>query len=195
MLDNGVLLAGILLDPTTIDLLTDEQEARARKSVISLVARMRGVEIVSVTQPNTTELSSESIPTDSDEELQMAMKKHKASMCSDSDDEENNQQSRIFPASQRERTQEKRDSELNTSVNAAIDNIKEKRREYKKMKDQAVNEYPEILQDVTKLCFAMPPTQASVERVFSALKIFKTDLRNRLNSETLDAMLFLKSNM
>ena len=41
---------------------------------------------------------------------------------------------------------------------------------------------------------AMPPTQVSVERLFSALKLQKSDLRSRIKADALDALLLLKAN-
>ena len=55
--------------------------------------------------------------------------------------------------------------------------------------------YPEDLREVAALSVAMPPTQVSVERLFSSLKIFKSDRRSRLKEDILNALLFLKSNM
>jgi hypothetical protein len=40
----------------------------------------------------------------------------------------------------------------------------------------------------------MPVTQVSVERLFSALKIFKRDQRSRLKEDILNALLLLKAN-
>jgi hypothetical protein len=37
-------------------------------------------------------------------------------------------------------------------------------------------------------------TQVSVERLFSSLKLLKSDLRSRLKSDILDNMLFLRCN-
>ncbi len=53
----------------------------------------------------------------------------------------------------------------------------------------------EELREVALLLTALPPTQVSVERLFSALKNLKSDNRNRLGERLLDAMLFLRSNM
>ena len=47
------------------------------------------------------------------------------------------------------------------------------------------NEYPEVLQEVAILLYTMPVTQVSVERMFSALKLYKTDLRSRLKDDIL----------
>ena len=54
--------------------------------------------------------------------------------------------------------------------------------------------YPSILQDAALLLSAKPVTQVSVERLFSALKIFKQDRRNRLKESVLNALLLLRAN-
>ena len=41
----------------------------------------------------------------------------------------------------------------------------------------------------------MPPTQVSVERLFSALKIIKFDLRASMKEDLIEAILFLRTNM
>ena len=40
----------------------------------------------------------------------------------------------------------------------------------------------------------LPPTQVSVERLFSAMKILLTDLRSKMKDDIVEAILFLKSN-
>ena len=40
----------------------------------------------------------------------------------------------------------------------------------------------------------LPPTQVTVERLFSAMKILLTDLRSKMKDEIVEAILFLKSN-
>jgi hypothetical protein len=49
--------------------------------------------------------------------------------------------------------------------------------------------------NVAAILSALPPTQVSVERLFSSLKILKSDHRNRLGEKLLNAMLLLRSNM
>jgi len=41
---------------------------------------------------------------------------------------------------------------------------------------------------------ALPPTQVSVERLFSAMKILLTDLRSKMKDDIVEAILFLESN-
>ena len=67
----------------------------------------------------------------------------------------------------------------------------------KKVKDlfEAINSYPEDLQDVSRLLATMPVTQVSVERLFSALKILKSDLRNKLKDDIIDDVLLLRANL
>ncbi|XP_073829183.1 uncharacterized protein [Musca autumnalis] len=44
------------------------------------------------------------------------------------------------------------------------------------------------------VCFGIPPTQVTVERAFSTLKLILTDSRNRMNHETLEDILLVKLN-
>ena len=69
-----------------------------------------------------------------------------------------------------------------------------KRKTLKRLRDPIEN-YPEVLQEVARILRAMPPTQVSVERLFSALRLFKTDLRSCLKEDILHALLLLKANM
>jgi len=57
-----------------------------------------------------------------------------------------------------------------------------------------VQEYPKELREVALILAALPPTQVSVERLFSSLKILKSDLKNRVGEKLLNAKLFLRAN-
>ena len=83
---------------------------------------------------------------------------------------------------------------IRTSVLKGLETLKESRKELKKLSDP-ISQYPDVLKDAARLLRAMPPTQVSVERLFSALKIFKSDLRSCLKSDILNALLLLKANM
>jgi len=52
--------------------------------------------------------------------------------------------------------------------------------------------YPEIIRDAARTVTALPLTQVSVERLFSALKIIKSDLRASVKEDTVDATLLRK---
>ncbi|XP_036323039.1 uncharacterized protein LOC118736966 [Rhagoletis pomonella] len=47
---------------------------------------------------------------------------------------------------------------------------------------------------LSNVCFAIPPTQVTIERAFSMLKLILTDSRNRLSEETLENILLVKLN-
>lgn len=53
---------------------------------------------------------------------------------------------------------------------------------------------PEELKDVAALLVTLPVTQVSVERLFSAMKLFKSDLRSRMKADALESLLILKAN-
>lgn len=52
----------------------------------------------------------------------------------------------------------------------------------------------EILYEIASIVFAVPPTQASVERNFSGLKYMLTDKRYNLRAELLEALLLIHLN-
>ncbi|XP_046868368.1 uncharacterized protein LOC124460831 [Drosophila willistoni] len=47
---------------------------------------------------------------------------------------------------------------------------------------------------LSKVCFAIPPTQVTIERAFSSLKLVLSDNRNRLSHETLENILLVRLN-
>lgn len=54
--------------------------------------------------------------------------------------------------------------------------------------------FPESIQECSRLATCLPVSQASVERLFSALKFIYSDLRARMKPELLEAILFLRVN-
>ncbi|KAI8116039.1 hypothetical protein CVS40_11832 [Lucilia cuprina] len=50
------------------------------------------------------------------------------------------------------------------------------------------------LYELSNICFAVPPTQVTIERAFSSLKLIMTDNRNRMKHETLENILLVKLN-
>ena len=59
---------------------------------------------------------------------------------------------------------------------------------------QAIDMYPEMVREVARVVTALPPTQVSVERLFSALKIIRSDLRTSMKEDLTEAILFLRTN-
>lgn len=58
---------------------------------------------------------------------------------------------------------------------------------------EAIKFYPDCIKDLALIVTALPPTQVSVERLFSALKIIKSDLRASLKEDLVEAILFLRT--
>ena len=58
----------------------------------------------------------------------------------------------------------------------------------------AISRYPSILQKVAYTVTALPSTQVSVERLYSALHIIRSDLRTSMKEDLLEAILFLRMN-
>ena len=56
---------------------------------------------------------------------------------------------------------------------------------------QALNNYLEIVKKVAYTVTALPSTQDSVERSFSALRIIRSDLRVSMKEDLIEAILFL----
>ena len=54
--------------------------------------------------------------------------------------------------------------------------------------------YPKMVSKVAKIVTALPPTQVRVERLFSALRLIKSDLRASLKDDLTEAILFLGMN-
>lgn len=69
-----------------------------------------------------------------------------------------------------------------------------KRNRERSIYDIIENDYPDDLKDVAALLVTLPVTQVSVERLFSAMKLFKSDLRSRVKADALESLLILKAN-
>jgi hypothetical protein len=57
-----------------------------------------------------------------------------------------------------------------------------------------LNFFLDELKSVATVLSALPPTQVSVERLFSSLKIIKSDHRNRIGEKLLNNIRFLRAN-
>jgi len=68
----------------------------------------------------------------------------------------------------------------------------------KKLKNSTVyvkiSPYPEIIRDAAMIVTPLPPTQVSVERLFSALRFIKSDSRALMKEDIMEAILFLRTN-
>ena len=84
---------------------------------------------------------------------------------------------------------------MKADIRGAVGLIKERPRELKRLSNPVGSlNFLEVLRDATRLLMAMLPTQMSVERLFSALKLYKADLWSHLKEEILSELLLLKCN-
>jgi bifunctional polynucleotide phosphatase/kinase len=193
LLNNGLLLAAVCLDVTSMEMLPMESAEKAIQTITSLALRIQGLDEDNSKQTITDDddddamSSSEDSATDSDEEMRVLRKKQRRTCASFSSRPGEKLSETASPAAQ-----------TITGVKAAIEKLKNQRIALKKTKKDLltlINEdYPEELKEVALLLCTMPVTQVSVERLFSALKIFKRDRRNRLKEDILNALLLLKAN-
>ncbi len=193
LLDNGLLLAAVCLDINSMEMLPLECVQKAIQTITSLALRIQGLNEDDSNQIITDDddalsSSSEDSATDSDEEMRVLRKKQRRTCASFSLSRSVEElPETASPAAQ-----------TITGVKAAIEKLKNQRIALKKTKKDLltmINEdYPEELKEVALLLCTMPVTQVSVERLFSALKIFKWDQRNRLKEDILNALLLLKAN-
>ena len=77
----------------------------------------------------------------------------------------------------------------------ALKEVEKYNRSTKLSIDEVLPLYPEIIRNVARTITAMPPTQVSVERLFSALRITKSDIRASIKDDLAEAILFLRTNM
>ena len=194
LLNNGLLLAAVCLDVTSMEMLPMESVEKAIQTITSLALRIQGLDeddskqiITDDDDDDAMSSSSEDSATDSDEEMRVLRKKQRRTCASFSSRPVEKLPETASPAAQ-----------TITGVKAAIDKLMNQRMTLKKTKKDLVTlineDYPEELKELALLLCTMPVTQVSVERLFSALKIFKRDQRNRLKEDILNALLLLKAN-
>jgi bifunctional polynucleotide phosphatase/kinase len=203
LLDNGLLLAAVSLDVNSMDMLPVDSADKAMQTITSLALRIQGLEeddpkqtITDDDDDDAMSSSSEDSATDSDEEMRVLRKKQRRTCASFSFSRS------VEVAAGRAGNTKGPDVTVKqqtiTGVKAAIEKLMNQRMTLKKTKKDLltlINEdYPEELKELALLLCTMPVTQVSVERLFSALKIFKRDERSRLKEDILNALLLLKAN-
>jgi hypothetical protein len=206
LLDNGLLLAAVSLDVNSMDMLPVDSADKAMQTITSLALRIQGLEeddpkqtITDDDDDDAMSSSSEDSATDSDEEMRVLRKKQRRTCASFSFSRSvevaagragNGNNTKGPDVTVKQKTI--------TGVKAAIDKLMNQRMTLKKTKKDLVTlineDYPEELKELALLLCTMPVTQVSVERLFSALKIFKRDERSRLKEDILNALLLLKAN-
>ena len=59
---------------------------------------------------------------------------------------------------------------------------------------QVIEHYPQIVQKVAYTVTTLSPMQVSVEQLFSALHLIRSDLRASMKEDLIESILFLRSN-
>lgn len=186
LLDNDILLAGIYVDPMVRSILTEEQINRAKNALFELTVRMKGLRVGNETtagsfDQSTHELSSTLSDTvESEDDFEKYL-----------NEQEEIKRPRLGPNIVDEGDSI---SKFKNEFYDALKTVEKIDRAYNLNVKMAIQRYPEIIKDSALTVTALPPTQVSVERLFSALKILKTDLRASTNADLIEAMLFLRIN-
>jgi hypothetical protein len=211
MLDNGMLLAAVLLDPDHADLLTENQKLSAQEKVVEVALKIKKLQPDAEEEGpgSKTELNSSSSAdeTDSDEDMRRVRRIYKEKMRKGN--LEGGVKTELFqpsspaapPPSKKKKVEESVGRELQKSkILESLSTLTKNKsvlRSYDVPIWELVNEkeYPQELKDTALLLATMPPTQVSLQRLFSSLKFLKTNHKKRLGKSILNDMMFLGANM
>jgi len=184
LLNNNILLAAVFVDPSNRVLLNENQKIIAKHALCRLAVKLKGLE----SETSHSELTD-----------QPNIEADHSSSCSE-DQDFNKYLNKM------EKCQiKKRRLDVNEPLNAkmekfkqhfhhVVEEIEEKyNRSCKLPMEELLPLYPEIIRDAAHTVTALPTTQASVERLFFALKITKSDLRASTKEDIAGAVLFLKT--
>ncbi|KAM9301722.1 LOW QUALITY PROTEIN: uncharacterized protein PAF06_014937 [Gastrophryne carolinensis] len=166
-LENEILLAAIV-DPMSRLLLNSEQTATGKKALYDVAVRMKGLRPEIPPQEDEVLLSNSgnSGSSSSNEELDFDSLLDKMEVAKG--------KRRCISATEPVNVQIKK---FQQEFYKALKEVEKYDRSSKLTVEEAILVYPEIVSDVARIVTAMPPTQVNVERLFSALKIIKSDLR------------------
>lgn len=186
MMENEILLAVTFIDPKHRILLEDDQCTMARQCLCNLAVEMEGIELDGDIQNIKIELVESQ------------------SSSSSNDAETFEQHLKRMQKGRNKAKKMKLDATTSQPFNMKVKKFKE---DFNKAMDQVeeievaesnrglslqdfIAGYPEIVRGVASTIAAFPATQVSVERLFSALKIMKSDLRSSLKEDIVEAILF-----
>nr|XP_039273925.1 uncharacterized protein LOC120347876 [Styela clava] len=186
LLDNPVLLAAIYVDPMYRVTLSEEQLNRGKAALCDIAVRMhRGSRATQFEDQSICASGPLRNSSDSGSECEIDFEKHLdiEAKRRRTEKESRNSNSDLSPLSKFKR-----------DFFYALNDVEKIDRSYKLDILKAIPEYPEIVQNVAYMVTALPPTQVSVERLFSALRIIRSDLRASMKEDLVKAILFLRTN-
>ena len=185
LLDNDVLLAAVYDDPLYRVTLNDQEHAKGKTALLEIALAMKnhkertrrsGVDLCEVRNEGNLEENFSS--TSEDEDFEKILDRQAKRGKTETFNLSTSSPLQLFK----------------TDFNNALPNMEKIDRSSKMSVMNAIPLYPAILQDVAYAVTALPPTQVSVERLFSALRIIRSDLRTSMKEDLLEAILFLRTN-
>ncbi|KAM9307836.1 uncharacterized protein PAF06_011978 [Gastrophryne carolinensis] len=180
LLENNILLAAVYVDPMHRILLNDQQLKKGKESLFEIALRMNTMQNCQEQEQFGPAAASSSSSTDEELDFEKYL-----------DHKERAKRSRIEKESH---PSEDTASRFRQNFACALKELEKFDRSSKITVQQAINMYPETVKDVARVVSALPPTQVSVERLFSALKIIRSDLRASMKEDLMEAILFLRTN-
>ncbi|KAM4037493.1 uncharacterized protein ACNLHF_016084 [Anomaloglossus baeobatrachus] len=183
LLQNNILFAAVHVDPMHRILLDDQQLSKGKEALFEIAVRMKGLQNSQEEQEEFGRSATSSPSSSTDEEFNL--EKYL-------DHKDRAKRSRIEEESSPSRNTA---STFQQNFSCALKEIEKFDRSSKITVQQAIPLYPDIVRDVARVVTALPPTQVSVERLFSALKIIRSDLRASMKEDLTEAILFLRTNL
>ncbi|XP_073429431.1 uncharacterized protein [Dendrobates tinctorius] len=183
LLQNNILLAAVYVDPMHRILLDDQQLSKGKEALFEIAVRMKGLQNSQEEQEEFGRPATSSPSSSTDEEFNFEKYLDHKDRAKCSRIEEESSPSRNTA------------STFQQNFSCALKEIEKFDRSSKITVQQAIPLYPDIVRDVARVVTALPPTQVSVERLFSALKIIRSDLRASMKEDLTEAILFLRTNL
>ena len=177
---NDVLLAAVYVDPTYRVTLNDEGLAKGKSDLFEIALAMKDYEENSV-RPRSN-LFEEGSQNSTPENLSAASEDFEKLL----DRESKRRKTETPPAAPL--------CPFKADFNNALTDLEQIDRSSKVTVVNAIPLYPTILQNVSYAVAALSPTQVSVERLFSALRIITSDLRISMKEDLLEATSFFRTN-
>ena len=182
LLGNGILLASIFVDPKNRLLLKDDQLKQSKEVLLELAMKIRGITALEKTDCVESVEEERDLP------------------GSTTETEDFNKYLDRLAAEKRRKISTDREDSVKSPSDEFKREFREKLKEIEKYDrfcqiplEDLIQLYPEVTRDGVKIAMALPSTQVSVERLFSVLKLMKSDLRDSLKEDVAEAILFLRS--
>ena len=184
LMNNDVLLSAIYVDPRHRITLNKDQLKKGKHALVNIAINMHNFSIKNETCENITSLPSVS----------------ETSSTTSLSDDELDFEKQLDMQVKRQRFEKEISDEPNLAAafrecfEKALVEMEKIDRPSKLTVLQAIERYPQIVQKVAYTVTVLPPMQVSVERLFSALHLIRSNLHASMKEDLIEAILFLRSN-